>query len=161
MQSTRFPLFLVAGLALALGLSLSVPDAKGYPAGAAVSLGTNPVFSQGGSVERGDADSVLTAPADMDLVITDVSLGIFTNHYYCKQVLGVRLYLVDETILARYPIMIDIYRHGGIYNQTVNMQSGIRLPAGEAMLLWVESGASEGCSDARVDYTFSGYYAQP
>jgi hypothetical protein len=85
-------------------------------------LGTNPVFSQGGSAERGDSGSVLTAPAG-----------------------------APSGKLARYPVMIAIYRHGGIYNQTVNMQSGTRLPAGEAMQLSVEPGAPEGCTDARVD----------
>lgn len=125
-------------------------------------MGTNPVFSQGGSVAKGSSATVLTATSDMDMVITDVSLGMFApSDYYCKQVLSVQLRLGDGSVLGQYPVMMDIYRHGGTYNQTVNMQSGLRLPAGQSLDLAVEEGANESCVDGRIDYTLSGYHAQP
>jgi hypothetical protein len=161
MQSDRLQIVLITVLAASLGAALTASDAVGYPAGTAVSMGSNPVFSGGGSVDRSDSAIVLSASADQDMVITDVSLGMFSTDYYCKQVMAVRLLLEDGTVLAQYPVMMDIYRHGGTFNQTVNMTSGIRLPAGQALWLSTEAGADESCGGARVDYTLSGYYAQP
>ena len=45
MQTSRFQLALISALSIGLGLSLATTDAVGYPAGSAVSLGANPVFS--------------------------------------------------------------------------------------------------------------------
>ncbi len=162
MASSRFQAVLTAGLALALGLSIRMPLASGYPGGSSVSLGSNPVFSYGGSVSKGGSGTVLTAPSDMDMVVTDVSLGMFApSDHYCKQVLSVQLRRDDGTVLGQYPVLMDIYRHGISSNQTVNMQSGLRVPAGESLTLAVEEGAHETCSSGRVDYALSGYYAQP
>ena len=44
---------LVAILALGLGLSLASSRAIGYPAGAAVSMGANPLFAKGGELSGG------------------------------------------------------------------------------------------------------------
>ena len=48
MQTSRFQLGLIATLAVGLGFSLSSSDAVGYPAGPAVSLGTNPIWNEAG-----------------------------------------------------------------------------------------------------------------
>ena len=44
MQTSRFQLGLIAALAMGLGLALSSSPAIGYPAGAAVSFGANPLW---------------------------------------------------------------------------------------------------------------------
>ena len=49
MQTSRFQLGLIATLAVGLGFSLASSDAVGYPAGAAVSMGTNPLWAKGGT----------------------------------------------------------------------------------------------------------------
>ena len=49
MQTSRFQLGLIATLAVGLGFSLSSSEAVGYPSGAAVSMGANPVPELGES----------------------------------------------------------------------------------------------------------------
>ena len=75
MVTSRFQLGLIATLAVGLGFSLSSSEAIGYPAGAAVSLGANPVWSSAGRLESGEGsrELVVVAP-EKDLVITDVVL---------------------------------------------------------------------------------------
>ena len=62
-MDNRFHLSLTVGLAVSLGavatIALSPQDAVGYPAGAVVSLGTNPVWSFGGDAYSGFVDSDL------------------------------------------------------------------------------------------------------
>ena len=74
MQTSRFQLGLIAALAVGLGFSLSSSDAVGYPAGAPISLGSNPMWSQMGTVERGGGSvDVLTVPVDQVAVVTAFS----------------------------------------------------------------------------------------
>ncbi len=75
MQTSRFQLGLIATLAVGLGFSLSSSEAVGYPAGAAVSLGTNPVASWGGQVES-SGTTIFSAEADGPFLITDVVLTV-------------------------------------------------------------------------------------
>ena len=72
MHTSRFQLSLIATLAVGLGFSLSSSQAVGYPAGAAVSLGANPLWSHGGMSNASSA-VIFTAPADKDMVLTDLS----------------------------------------------------------------------------------------
>ena len=55
-------------MALALGatstLLLQSQEARGYPAGASVSLGSNPVVSKGWSFSPGESSTLLSASAD-------------------------------------------------------------------------------------------------
>ena len=83
MQTSRFQLGLMATMAVGLGFSLSSSQAIGYPAGAAVSLGTNPVVSVGGGLVGTDSATPLTAPSDSSLVITGVILSAYSNYQYC------------------------------------------------------------------------------
>ena len=159
MSTSRFQLALIVALSICLGLSVQITDAIGYPA-SAVSLGENPVFSTGGSVGPGATETALIAPEGMDYVITDLSLGVYSTHHYCKQLLGVRLSLDDGTVLGRYGALLDVYRHGGLWSRDVSMNSGIRVPAGQNLNISTEVGATEGCTGQRLDYTLSGYTAQ-
>ncbi len=63
-MTSRFHLIVTVGLAMCLGivgtLALSARNAIGYPAGAAVSVGTNPVVSAGGTIKWGEAAAFLT-----------------------------------------------------------------------------------------------------
>ena len=69
MVTSRFQLGLIATLAVGLGFSLASSDAIGYPAGAAVSLGSNPVISVGGTISSTSVE-LFTAPVDQDVVVT-------------------------------------------------------------------------------------------
>ena len=75
MQTSRFQLALLCTLSLALGAALTSSDAIGYPSGSAISYQYNPVVSIGGTAYSSEAaKSLLTAPAEQALVITDVVL---------------------------------------------------------------------------------------
>jgi hypothetical protein len=73
MVTSRFQLGLIATLAVGLGLSLSSSEAVGYPAGPVVSLGANPVWSDGGLVAVSGTKEVLTVPVGQTFIVTTLS----------------------------------------------------------------------------------------
>jgi hypothetical protein len=155
MQTSRFQLGLIATLAVGLGFSLSSSEAIGYPAGAAVSMGANPVWSVGGAVGDG-SHVVITAPADQDLVVSDVFFGPECINCTLRFSLA-----VPDGTLASYRYRNQYYFYGpGERGFSYRMdepveqslRSGLRVPAGDSLTLTV---------DGTVDYTLSGYYAQP
>ena len=162
MQTSRFQLGLMATLAVGLGFSLSSSQAIGYPAGAAVSLGSNPVVSTGGGLEPWSSVEVLTAPADSDLVITDVLLGVTSSAYYCRASFSV--YLEDESgqVLGDFALSRGELDQTEATSLVSNFNSGIRVAAGSTMSIRVYSHYDNcGSSYWTVRYTASGYYAQP
>ena len=142
MQTSRFQLGLIATLAVGLGFSLSSSEAVGYPAGAAVSLGANPVWSTGGTPAT---SAVVASPVGEDLIITDFVMG-GSNTYWHR----VEFTLSDGTVVAGFSST-------GVRPNTVNFESGIRVPAGDTLTMSFE------CYSGRGDfrYTLSGYHAQP
>ena len=146
MQTSRFQLGLIATLAVGLGFSLASSDAVGYPAGAAVSMGTNPLWSRGGSVDSSSV-SRINAPADQDMVVTDLLLS---TPYHVE---WVTLTLEDGTNVGR----AVLHGHTGERTAMVfshKFASGIRIPAGS--YLQIDEAVGNG-----LEYTLSGYYAQP
>mgnify|MGYP004407206101 FL=1 len=151
MQTSRFQLGLIATLAVGLGFSLASSDAVGYPAGAAVSMGENPVWSVGGSAA--DGETVLLAPSDADMVVTDAwvtfgstdcrSVVTFTNG---AGVVQAQYYGRTERHRSGYGAsdLVDTVKHA--------FNSGIRVEAGDTLRIL------SGCTPY---YTLSGYYAQP
>ena len=147
MQTSRFQLGLIATLAVGLGFSLASSEAIGYPAGAAVSMGTNPVWSVGAGISSTTFVEVLTAPVDQDVVVTDLILTTENNGQDI-----VSLGLATGEIVGR------IYVHGpgrlGGDGVSHTMTSGIKIPAGGELQIKTTYGSG-------IQYTFSGYYAQP
>ena len=144
MQTSRFQVALIAMLSMGLGLSFSSSQAIGYPAGAAVSLGTNPVWAYGGT-DYSSSKTIVTAPSDSDMVLTDVSLST-TYNYNTKAGLKVGSDVVGEWVISG--------KSSNQYSGTtvnLNMTSGIRIPAGESLKLTTEG--------TYVSYAVSGYYA--
>jgi hypothetical protein len=155
MVTSRFQLGLIATLAVGLGFSLASSDAIGYPAGAAVSLGSNPVISVGGTVSSTSAE-LFTAPVDQDVVVTDVWLTMAKHS--CSSVVD----LVTSAGATVSTVKLFAYFFDG-YSKAAHSQpgsvrhsfgSGLPLPAGQSLQI-TESG---GCS---VAYTVSGHYVQP
>ena len=146
MQTSRFQLGLIATLAMGLGLALSSSQAVGYPAGAAVSLGANPVWSFGGT-NYVSGEVIFTAPPERDMVLTDLSLST-TYQYQVKAGLSVGAEVVGEWIISGKAS--NAYT-GSPLNLT--MTSGIRVPAGYSLTL--------ATGDQYISYAMSGYYAQP
>ncbi len=60
MADSRFQTTLITALALGLGFTLASSNAVGYPAGAAVSLGSNPVASFAGQISGTDSTDIVT-----------------------------------------------------------------------------------------------------
>ena len=146
MQTSRFQLGLIATLAIGLGFSHSSSDAVGYPSGPAVSLGTNPVWSTGGTPIEGSV--VVATATDGDLNITDIDITGSESHWF-----HATFTLSDGTIVADYSIT-DAHSNGGLQR---GYESGIRVPQGDSLTLDFNSYHSE----SSYRYTLTGYTAQP
>jgi hypothetical protein len=163
MQTSHFQLGLIATLAIGLGFSLASSDAVGYPAGAAVSMGGNPVVSFGGTRNSAGTDAIGPAPADQDLVITDIYLsgnGVHSTYHACRWTVS----LESETgvTLGVFKTWSQVnYASNSIGNENifVPLQSGVRVPAGESLSLVVAQ--DSGGTSCSIAYTLSGYHAQP
>jgi hypothetical protein len=162
MQTSRFQLGLIATLAVGLGFSLSSSQAIGYPAGAAVSTGFNPVMSVGGSVEPWSTVEVATAPADSHLVLTDIVLGLTSTAYSCRGSFSV--YFEDDTgkVLGDFALSRGELQQSESTSMVSNFNSGLRVAAGRIVSARVYSHYDNcGSSYWTVRYTASGYYARP
>lgn len=179
MQTSRFQLGLIATLAVGLGFSLSSSDAVGYPAGAAVSLGSNPVWSRSGSMsipwgwwgDPMETIEIMVAPSDQSLVITDVVLSPVTSDGGCRETVKVVLNAGGEdigTFVATTPYLRNAANSSdGSARAELSLSSGLKAPVGTTVQLGAASlefdGACSGSSSRITDlfYTISGYYAQP
>ena len=143
MSESRFQTLCMIGLAFLLGFVISAQPAVGYPAGATISTGTNPLWSQGGDTSSGATISI-PAAIDSDLIITDI---ILTSDY--GNIEYVTLGGADGKIHGKFQVQTynSMERH-----ISHSYASGIRIPAGEALEL---------TSTGRVYYSLSGYHAQP
>ena len=154
---------LIATLALGLGLSLSSSRAIGYPAGAAVSMGSNPLFAKGGELST-SGTTAFTAPADQAAVVTDVLISGNDEDADCgghnKVTLKVGTDVVSEIVVG----LTRDSTYSSHYDPVVQlkMQSGIPVPPGASLTIENTSIRSDYCSGImEVHYTLSGYYAQP
>jgi len=155
-------LFTALGLGLGLLASqvLSVPDAAGYPAGAAVSYGANPLMSVGGSA--GSSTLAFTAPSDQQVVVTDVVLtatGYYGSYSPCNS--AVTLTTSGGETLGSFQMTSNTTPNAARNFTPTTVQhtfgSGLPVPAGEDLSI----SASTGSGSCTVRYTLSGYYAQP
>jgi hypothetical protein len=170
MADARFQTTLIAALALGLGFSLSSSDAVGYPAGAAVSLGSNPVASFAGEIDGTGSTSLVSVPLSSDFIVTDISLNAKSLDSDCMDMIETKL-STDTADLAvydmstRYCYSSNCYSDGLMVNQA--LESGLLVPAGSTLTLHsnlYNSFTYGGCSSGRettVKYTIAGYYAQP
>ena len=145
MQTSRFQLGLIATLAVGLGFSLSSSEAVGYPTGPAVSMGSNPVWSKGGSF----GSSVTVTATDGDLIITDCTFTSTQGGWWRAD-----FQLDDGTRLASFRSEHLHDRNGFLQH----FESGLRVPQGSTLTL--DWDAAYGASEY-YRYTLSGYYAQP
>ena len=175
-MDNRFHLSLTVGLAVCLGavatIALSPQDAVGYPAGPAVSAGTNPVVHAGGTAGWGTSADLFTAPDDHDIVITDIVLSGNTNSHRCKAQAWVKMDSASGT-LGEFSVGTPVLytsswiTSGGETNLVVDLSSGLLLPAGETAQITVSTeGMNFDCTSTdpdrvRVHYAVSGYLAQP
>ena len=170
MHTSRFQLGLMATLAVSLGYTLASSQAIGYPAGPAVSTGTNPVVSAGGLVLHESDSTVLTAPSDQDIIVTDLVLTSYSD-LTCKRTHHSSLSLSSGEVVATFetnsPWAIRYYDYNSDGGDAIShsFASGLRIPAGQSLNLAVSQSNNYGsCSSSSsfgVRYTVSGYQAQP
>ena len=165
MNNQQFQFALVAALSLGLGYSIASKDAIGYPAGSAVSYGANPVVSTGGSITPGGTATLFEAPADHDIVVTDMAFDVEFTDQTCISMTRLSFTLAgSSTVLARRSVVTAFWGsdHWQTYNVNTAMDSGVRVPAGETLQVAAESRYVDGCSDSSrgLAYTVSGYLAQ-
>lgn len=141
MQTSRFQLGLMATLAVGLGFSLSSSDAIGYPSGAAVSMGSNPVWNWSENIPNNTTLNVVTAPSDQDVMITDIA-AITSGSWFTLQ-------LDDGTRL--------MYHQQDATSERLDRQykSPLMVPAGSTLSI-----TNCNCGP-EIAFTLSGYYAQP
>ncbi len=148
-------------------LVLGTRNAQGYPAGAAVSYGYNPVVAYGGNVTNGTSIIVATAPSDQDIIVSDVILTPDTTDYICTASLQFRLELGSGSSVGTYAMQIKADLDRGYTNNSQNVvaqyASGIRIPAGDTLHATVNHSYEYNCSltALSVAYAVSGYLAQP
>jgi hypothetical protein len=171
MQTSRFQLGLIATLAVGLGFSLASSQAIGYPAGAAVSIGTNPVLSTAGSFTVSSSVDALSAPADQDIVITDFAASADTTDWDCLERVLVVL-TVDGALVGQLSVTTPyLYQHYQVEtsgsSEVLHLNSGIRIPAGSALsvstgdVLATSPGSCWSGREVNIHYTLSGYHSQP
>ena len=155
MQTSRFQLGLIATLAVGLGFSLASSDAVGYPAGAAVSMGSNPIWSEGGALNGVSSTTILTVDGDRTAIVSDVVLTTAGN---CGGGMPIDLETADGGIVASFIVATDNTggEQWGPSQVSHAFSAGVPVAAGETLTLSMEGGSS-----CRLRYTLSGYYAQP
>jgi hypothetical protein len=178
MATSRFHLLLTTSLAASLGavstLAFTVGDVSAYPGPGAVSAGTNPIVSGGTNITvpyyGADSTTLVSAPADQDVVITDLVLQTGTNRMSCLEQWSVEVW-AGSAKLAQFRVITPMYSSYSYVTNThhaaqVSLTSGLRIPAGEDALLITTRDSSDGssCYDTRVGtlaVTWSGYQSQP
>ena len=143
-SNSRFQTLVIVALAFALGFAVSSSPAIGYPAGATVSTGSNPIWSEGGLLRNSGETKIVYAPDDADLIITDI---ILTNHY--NNIDTVTMTDSEGTVHGQFQVL----SYSGMDRHiTHDYASGIRIPAGQFLRL---------NTTGDVYYSLSGYHAQP
>jgi hypothetical protein len=165
MQTSRFQLGLIATLAVGLGFSLSSSVAVGYPAGAAVSMGTNPLFAKAGDLDGNDTQILLTAPSDQRVVVTDLTVSAWDESVSCKGSGKIDL-LVDGVPVAS--LIAGLYGPSQSYSSyspvaRLELQSGLPVGPDQTLTIQTAQMTESSCFSSDIDfrYTVSGYHAQP
>ena len=138
----------LATICTAIGWMVASNPAQGHPTGMVVSTGTNPIVNVAGQLSSSAWVAVLTAPASQDIVVTDL---VFSANHSGAGEPELRLASTTETV-GRYFIFGGSYYGGGPAH--FSLQTGIRIPAGDSLELNINT-------TNYVNYSLSGYYAQP
>jgi hypothetical protein len=162
---------LALGLGGALATVFSNRSAMGYPGGAMVSYGGDPVVSAGGSVGDTTTTTLFTAPADQDIVITDMVLTVNDTNVYCTTSYTASLVTDAGATLGTTSVGLSRQPQGGGYAAgsysryhpfvPIQMHSGVRVPAGQSVDLSVTRRMENNCDSPQMHYLVSGTYVQP
>ena len=159
-QSNSILMALIAiGLGFAASQALHSSPAQGYPLGA-VSLGSNPIDMAAGTASESPV-TVFTASTDHNFVVTDVVLTLASGGTWTSCTSQVQMLNSAGARLGSFRLQTDQANHygadpgspGAVISHTFS--SGLVLSAGDTMTLY-RTGT---CGS--LDYTLSGYHAQP
>ena len=132
----------------------------------AISYGQNPIVNIGGSAYDNETKTLLSAPSNQDIIVTDIVLTSFSGSVGCKTSHKSEFILSTGPVLGQFQTETGFYNgtHGGSTGLSIqhSFQSGIRIPAGTDLTFFVTQTGSygSGCSTNGVRYMISGYYAQ-
>jgi hypothetical protein len=166
MESSRFSILLIALLSCSLGIALSSGPAIGYPAGAAVSHGTNPVRSGSGSMGiSSDATSSATLLSSTDqqqLIITDVLIGFVQQQNHCRGSGEARIVGSDGATYANIPVYSTTLGNASSHATQISTQSGFVIPQNTTVhVQWYWGWNECSRSDFQLAYNLTGYLSTP
>ena len=147
MTTSHFQLGLICTLSIGLGMALSSSPAIGYPSGPVVSRGSSPIVNAGGRLSDPGWVSVMTAPSEYDLVVTDI---VFSSDNSGAGNPDLRLSSGES--VGQFYVYGGSYNGGGVVH--LDLKTGIRIAAGQSLEL-------NSNTTNNIAYAFSGYLAQP
>jgi hypothetical protein len=154
---------LIGGAALTASIGFLIQSISPAEArlGPTVSYQQNPIWSYGGTL----GGAVLTAPIDQDVIVTDVHLSLYSSDLGdCWFTKNVQFSSTSLGVVAEYNLHWWHNYGGGedrLERVDSNLQSGIRVPAGETLTAAVSTLNEDSCNTHGVRYTLSGYHAAP
>lgn len=161
MKSMGFVLAIVAVLGV-------VPTpALAYPGGTAISSGSNPVRSAAGRLNlatESTATDVLSAPADHDLILTDISFGLPMRSGYTHYSGYAEIQGSDGVLYGVYTLTsgrVEVYGTP-VGSLQFSGSTGVRIPAGVSISVnWVFTFYNYSPDEFLFTYTLAGYLAEP
>ena len=122
-----------------------------------VSSGSNPLFSWAGQQSHSASSNIGNAPTTHDVVLTDVALT--TSSFCGSHGYDVTLQTSSGAEIGKFRLSSAYANDSGhfVSNVSAHFRSGLVLPAGESLTL----SNNGGYQDCKLNYTLSGYTAQP
>ena len=146
---------IIASVAL---LVSSIGNSFALPQGPSVNVGSNPIFSYGGTISN-STTTLFTAPSDQTMIVTDVVLTMAEQT--CTSTITLN---TSAGNVSSFKLYSKFYSAGDGYGRSAtsiepksishSFNSGVPISLSDSLDI-VESG---GCN---VSYTVSGYYAHP
>ena len=166
MESSRFSITLIALLSALLGVAVSSGPAIGYPAGAAISHGSNPVRSGSGLMDiPSDATTsatLLSSTEEQELVITDVLIGFIQENNHCRGSGNARIVGSDGVTYANIPVYSTTLGNASSHATQISTQSGFVIPKNTSVQVkWYWGWWECSSSDFRLAYNLTGYLTTP
>jgi hypothetical protein len=121
-----------------------------------VSIGSNPVLSWAGQLSYSSNDTAGNAPSGYDVILTDI---ILTTSSFCgSDGYDVTLTTSSGTRIGQFRLTSNYGNQSGYTSNVIaNLNSGLVVPAGESLTI----AANHSYQNCKLDYTLSGYLAQP
>ena len=122
-----------------------------------ISVGSNPLLSWAGQLTYSSSSTVGTAPTGQDVVLTDI---ILTTASFCgAHGYDVTLTTSSGSLIGQFRLSSQQASQSGHYasNVIAQLRSGLRVPAGESLSI----ATNHVYQDCKLNYTLSGYLAQP